>query len=88
MVLSPNTPRALKDDLIHLFGVEATNKLGKYLGVYVDDKQDLKRNFDDLLRKINNRLTGWKNQLLSQAGRVTLIKLVIQSNPVYKLFCF
>lgn len=88
LILSPNTPRLRKIELINLFRVEATNKLGKYLGVFVDDKNDLKRNFDDLLHKIENRLAGWKIKLLSQAGRLTLIKSVIQSDPVYKLSCF
>lgn len=77
-----------KAELVNLFGVDASINLGKYLGVFVDGKQDLKWNFKDLLQKINNKLEGWKSKLLSQAGRLILIKAVIQSDPVYKLSCF
>lgn len=88
LVMTPNTPRDVKASLSQLFEVGATDKLGKYLGVFIDDRKDLKQNFDYLLGKINRRLAGWKSHLLSQAGRVTLIKSIMQSGLVYKLSCF
>jgi len=38
--------------------------------------------------RIWKKLKGWKEKLLSQAGREILIKAVIQAIPTYTLSCF
>lgn len=35
--------------------------------------------------KVNDTLKGWKADSLSQAGRLTLIKAVIQATPIHYL---
>ncbi|KAJ4811911.1 RNA-directed DNA polymerase (reverse transcriptase)-related family protein [Rhynchospora pubera] len=57
----------------------------KYLGIVLSTKGDTKRNGILLLEKIKSKLTGWKSNLLSYAGRLVLIKAVLMSLPVYAM---
>jgi hypothetical protein len=47
-----------------------------------------KRAFNEIKDRIWKRLQGWKEKLLSQAGREILIKAVIQAIPSYAMSCF
>lgn len=76
------------EELSGILGCGNSVKLGRYLGVYVDDHKEQKHNFDSLLSKINNHLVGWRPKLLSQASRLTLIKFVLAADPVYPLSSF
>ncbi|EOY25454.1 Uncharacterized protein TCM_026877 [Theobroma cacao] len=39
--------------------------------------------FNDLVAKIEERITGWENKILSPGGRITLLKSVLTSLPIY-----
>jgi hypothetical protein len=41
-----------------------------------------------LIDKIGTRLPGWKGKFLSSAGRETLVKSVLSSQPIYHLTVF
>ena len=47
-----------------------------------------KQSFIYLKEKVQRKLQGWKEKLLSQAGREVLIKSVIQAIPTYIKICF
>lgn len=84
IVFNPNTLRAFKKFLASTFNVPYKPHLGKYLRVYVDN--ELKNsNFIELTEKITQRLSGWKEKLLTQAGRLQLIKSVLSSTPLYRM---
>ncbi|GJV60623.1 reverse transcriptase [Tanacetum coccineum] len=60
----------------------------KYLGlpsVHGRKKGDF---FGFLLEKVLQKLQGWKQNVLSQAGREVLIKSVIQAIPTYAMQCY
>lgn len=44
--------------------------------------------FQDIIDRVQNKLQGWKANLLSQVGRTTLISSVLQALPLYSFSCF
>ncbi|EOY17513.1 Uncharacterized protein TCM_036737 [Theobroma cacao] len=41
--------------------------------------------FNDLVAKIEERITGWENKTLSPGGRITLLRSTLSSLPIYLL---
>ena len=60
----------------------------KYLGLPLGASPHRKLIWKPVLDKIKLRLAGWKRRFLSFAGRLTLIKSVLSSLPVYYLSLF
>ncbi|KAF7835780.1 ribonuclease H [Senna tora] len=85
VIFSPNTPRQFKRIMSATLGAKTSNKLGKYLGVNVDNKVNSVELYKELVEKLESKLAGWKSRLLSQSGRLTLIQSVLQSSPIYQL---
>ncbi|GJW06526.1 RNA-directed DNA polymerase, eukaryota [Tanacetum coccineum] len=60
----------------------------KYLGVRVGDNMSLVNAWDDTVTKLRKRLSRWKLKMLSIGGRLTLLKLVLGSSPIYYMSLF
>ena len=88
LFFSKNTPQGCQDIILHLFGTSATTQFEKYLGLPPVIGRAKKRTFNELKDRVWRRLQGWKEKLLSQAGREILIKAVIQAIPTYAMSCF
>ncbi|KAJ4791511.1 RNA-directed DNA polymerase (reverse transcriptase)-related family protein [Rhynchospora pubera] len=54
-----------------------------YLGAFLATKNCAKKTGNMLLEKLRAKLTGWRSNMLSHAGRLVLIKSVLLSVPVY-----
>lgn len=80
---SSNVNSNLKLQICDCSGFQVTNDLGKYLGVPIIHNRVNRRSFQFILDKVDQRLSNWKANSLSMAGRLTLTKSVIQSLPTY-----
>lgn len=55
----------------------------KFLGLPLGANLGKKSTWKPILEKVKSRLAGWKRRLLSFAGRLTLIKLVVSNLSLY-----
>ncbi|KAL8159786.1 hypothetical protein V2J09_001323 [Rumex salicifolius] len=83
--VSKNVDREMTRHLESVSGIRATTDLGKYLRMSILHGKVTKATFSELIVKANKRLTGWKSQTLSMAGRVTLAKSVMSAIPSYAM---
>lgn len=60
-----------------------TTNLANYLGVPLLHGRVLISSYNYVLEKVKNRLSRWKMDKLSMAGRVTLCKVVLLALPIY-----
>ena len=47
-----------------------------------------KASFNYIKKRVWSKLQGWKEKLLSQAGREILLKAVVQAIPTFAMSCF
>lgn len=59
-----------------------------YLGIPLTNKSPPRRVFLPLIEKIENRMEGWKGELISRRGRLRLAKSVLSAIPIYFMTCF
>jgi hypothetical protein len=83
-----NTKSLEKNQFMASLGIttEALNE--KYLGLPMYMGRSKKRIFEYLKERVWKRLQGWKEKLLSKAGKEVLIEAVVQAIPSYAMSCF
>ncbi|GJU77074.1 putative RNA-directed DNA polymerase, eukaryota, reverse transcriptase zinc-binding domain protein [Tanacetum coccineum] len=59
-----------------------------YLGLSVGRKMRLCEGWDAVVNRVWNRLSSWKAKSLSIGGRLTLVKSVLESIPIFYLSLF
>jgi hypothetical protein len=82
---SRNASRTICDRLSQISGFRETNTLGRYLGVPLIGRAPRRMDFQYVIDQVRAKLTRWKGNQLSFAGRVTLAKSVIKAVPIYPM---
>ena len=72
----------------HMLGVLPIRQYERYLGLPAFVGRANRQGFAYIKERIWKKIQGWKEKLLSQAGRKVLIKSVIQAIPSYSMSCF
>lgn len=73
------TNQQTREEVEALFDNPPNNASTIYLGAPI---QTNAASYDFLIEKVTGKLQAWKSRLLSQAGRVVLLKSVLQSLPI------
>ena len=88
LFFSKNTNEQKQETIKFSLNVLATQNYEKYLGLPSFIGREKKAYFTNVKKRIWARMQGWKEKLLSQAGKEVMIKVVIQSIPTYSLSVF
>ena len=88
LFFSTNTSAQTQEEIKNLLAVPTIQRFEQYLGLPSLVSRAKKKSFTTIKESIWKKLKGWKEKLLSQAGREILIKAVVQAIPTYNMSCF
>ncbi|XP_050241121.1 uncharacterized protein LOC126690018 [Quercus robur] len=88
LFFSRNTDEQMKEAIKSSLNVPAIQHYEKYLGLPSFVGRAKKQCFTHLKERIWAKMQGWKEKLLSQAGKEVMIKAVVQSIPTYSMSVF
>ena len=82
--VSPVSRNAIKN----LLGVPEIKEFEHYLGLPAMVGKNRRASLNYIKERVWGKLQGWKEKLLSQAGREVLLKVVVQAIPTFAMSCF
>ena len=88
LFFSSNTPIDIQEIIKERFRALVIKLREKYLGLPSLVGRNKKNTFNSIKDKLRNKLVGWKEKLLSKAGKEVLIKVVAQAIPTYTMSVF
>ena len=88
LFFSRNTPQTIQDTITNRFGAEIIRQHETYLGLPSLVGKGKCNTFRQLKERLANKLSGWKEKLLSHAGKEILIKAVVQAILTYTMSVF
>lgn len=80
--------RQRRDSIRSLLDMREVQRHDKYLGLPTIFDRSKKISLSGIRDRIWKKLQGWKEKLLSRAGKEVLIKSIINSIPSYAMSCF
>ena len=83
-----NTPQDIQDDIKSSFGAKVIKQRKTYLGLPFLLGKSKWNTFHHLKERLDNKLSGWKEKMLSHAEKEILIKAVAQAIPTYTMSVF
>lgn len=88
LFFSSNTDQQLQEEIKTRFGAQIIRQHEKYLGLLSLVGRNKRNTFNAVKEKLATKLAGWKEKLLSKAGKEILIKTIAQAIPTYTMSCF
>ena len=88
LFFSPNTDAGTKERVKAMFGAQVIKPHESYLGLPSLVGRSKNTTFAKLKQKVANKVSGWKEKLLTHARKEILIKSVAQAVPAYSMSCF
>lgn len=88
LVVSNNVELNERKSLANKIGVRLVGGFYIYLGIPMVLGRSKARAFDFLKDRVWRKVRGWKQKLLSFAGREVLLKVVVQAAPTYVMSLF
>ncbi|CAA7030284.1 unnamed protein product [Microthlaspi erraticum] len=88
ITISSKTNNETRTSVKTALEIQKEGGLGKYLGLpehFGRKKKDL---FSMIVDRIRQKAHSWSSSLLSQAGRLTMLKSVLATMPTYTMTCF
>ena len=84
---SPNVDLESREDMCSILEFRSTSSIGKYLGIPIKHQGQSNQDFNFILDRMKQKLSGWKANLLSMAGRTVLIQASLATILNYTTQC-
>ena len=88
LFFSNNASFATKEEVKNLLGVPEIKEYERYLGLPAVVGRRKKASLNYIKDRVWGTLQGWKEKILSQAGKEVLLKAVVQAIPTFAMSCF
>ena len=88
LFFSKNVSDDTKESIKNLLGVSEIKEYEKYLGLPAVVGRNKRASLNYIKDRVWGKLQGWKEKLLSQAGKEVLLKAVAQAIPTFAMSCF
>lgn len=88
ILFSKNIKTRCRDVMKGILNISTEGLSARYLGLPAYIGKSKKKTFKYIKEKVWRRIQGWKEKLLSKAGKEILIKAAAQAIPVYAMACF
>jgi hypothetical protein len=87
-MFSSNTSKVKRREVLRELNISEEAKTEKYLGLPVYVGRSRSKTFEYLKDRVWKRIQGWKEHMLSRAGKDVLIKAIAQAIPTFAMSCF
>lgn len=88
MVFGNKVTYEIKDKINKYMPITCANNIVNYLGLPTQLGKSKRRDLNYTVERIREKLYGWKKKNLSYAGKITLIKAIIQVIPTHATSAF